>query len=681
MNRSLAIILRALLVAFLVGISLFTASPTSASTINVGCDVNELINAINAANANADADTLELSTGCEYTLTNVDNTDITLGPNGLPVITTDITMNGHGATLTRANDAPAFRLFQITGNAALTLNELTLTGGNPGTDSNRQGISGGAILNHGVLNITNATITNSNSGSGAAFADEAGGAGGNGGAIYNTGICNISDSILTTNSTGNGGNAGGGHANFPDAGNAGDGGAIFNSGTCQLTKSTLLANATGSGGSAMVPAGDGGNGAGIFNTGTLTLNGCLFQENATGTGGQGGGTGKSGSGGAIYNASSGTLNMLLCTLQNNRTADGNIGGHGGSGGNGGALANEGTSNVMQSTLQENSSGNGGGGEGCSCDGGNGGDGGAIFNQGTIGLVASTFNHNHTGNGASANSFYANGNGGNGGALWNKGSASVSNSTFTENNTGAGGQTGSGGKGGAGGAIANGSGTLSLFNVTLQGNGIGTGTLNGVGGNLYNATGTATVNNTILTDAFSGQNCSGTLVDDGGNLRFPKSDSSCVGIFANPKLGPLQDNGGATKTMALALDSPAINAAIDATCPATDQRGIARAQGKRCDSGAFELEAPSAPTLLTPADNKKLAKPEVKLKWQEAERVAYYQVIARMDSLKGKKVVNTQVTTTTLKTLSLESGHWYYWRVKACSKVECSKTSFWRFRIQ
>ena len=45
------------------------------------------------------------------------------------------------------------------------------------------------------------------------------------------------------------------------------------------------------------------------------------------------------------------------------------------------------------------------------------------------------------------------------------------------------------------------------------------------------------------------------------------------------------------THALLPGSPAIDAAADAACPATDQRGVARPQGAHCDVGAFERELP------------------------------------------------------------------------------------------
>jgi len=77
---------------------------------------------------------------------------------------------------------------------------------------------------------------------------------------------------------------------------------------------------------------------------------------------------------------------------------------------------------------------------------------------------------------------------------------------------------------------------------------------------------------------------------------------------DPKLGPLVDNGGPTKTHALLFGSPAIDAGNPQGCTdpqgailATDQRGYARAAGiiigsgsPRCDIGAYEfLAAPVA----------------------------------------------------------------------------------------
>jgi hypothetical protein len=70
---------------------------------------------------------------------------------------------------------------------------------------------------------------------------------------------------------------------------------------------------------------------------------------------------------------------------------------------------------------------------------------------------------------------------------------------------------------------------------------------------------------------------------------------------DPLLGPLQDNGGPTKTHALLAGSPAINAGTPTGCLANtagppltmDQRGARRPfpAGGLCDIGAFEVNPP------------------------------------------------------------------------------------------
>jgi hypothetical protein len=87
---------------------------------------------------------------------------------------------------------------------------------------------------------------------------------------------------------------------------------------------------------------------------------------------------------------------------------------------------------------------------------------------------------------------------------------------------------------------------------------------------------------------SGGNCSGPHADEGGNLQYPGTDCEATIPSADPLLGPLQNNVGPTETMALQPGSAAIDAAVDANCPATDQRGVVRPQGPHCDIGAFEL---------------------------------------------------------------------------------------------
>jgi hypothetical protein len=78
-----------------------------------------------------------------------------------------------------------------------------------------------------------------------------------------------------------------------------------------------------------------------------------------------------------------------------------------------------------------------------------------------------------------------------------------------------------------------------------------------------------------------------------------NDGNCVGdiVVENATavgavIAPLVDNGGPTRTHALLPGSPAIDSSR-ATCPATDQRGVARPQDGNgdgaavCDIGAYE----------------------------------------------------------------------------------------------
>ena len=102
-------------------------------------------------------------------------------------------------------------------------------------------------------------------------------------------------------------------------------------------------------------------------------------------------------------------------------------------------------------------------------------------------------------------------------------------------------------------------------------------------------------NTIIANN-PGGDCSGGVTSLGYNL---DSDGTCglnaTGDKSNvdPKLGPLEDNGGPTPTHALRPGSPAINHIPAEDCEVTtDQRGVPRPQGPRCDIGAFEFRVPA-----------------------------------------------------------------------------------------
>jgi hypothetical protein len=229
------------------------------------------------------------------------------------------------------------------------------------------------------------------------------------------------------------------------------------------------------------------------------------------------------------------------------------------------------------------------------------DGGGIYNSGTLIVSNSTFDGNsargdypgpnfgggiYNNNGAltvSNSTFSSNGAYDGGGGIYNKsGTLTVSNSTFAGNGAA------------RGGAIYNGNGALTVSNSTFAGN-----SAYGGGGSIYNhdsGGAVTTLRNTIVANSPAGANCFGTIADGSGNLTYP--DTTCPGINFIPALGPLQNNGGATKTMALLAGSTAIDRANDVICAAApinnrDQRGVVRPQGFHCDIGAYEVLPPHA----------------------------------------------------------------------------------------
>jgi hypothetical protein len=103
--------------------------------------------------AGAGADVIELGLGLTYTLDAVHNT--TDGPNGLPVISSGITINGSGSTVERDDLAANFRIFHIDTDGDLTLNDLTIRRGD--ADS----FDGGAVHNRGAVVLNSCEVSDS----------------------------------------------------------------------------------------------------------------------------------------------------------------------------------------------------------------------------------------------------------------------------------------------------------------------------------------------------------------------------------------------------------------------------------------------------------------------------------------------------------------------------------------
>ncbi len=356
-------------------------------------------------------------------------------------------------------------------------------------------------------------------------------------------------------------------------GAAGMGGAIFNDrGDLALERVTLLGNvAQGGGGSSSGSSGGGGGGSGGSSSGC-----CLGGDGGGPSGGlggaDGGGGGFGGGGGGAFGFDGGGGGFG----GGGGDSSGGVGsssGRGGFGGGGGGAAV--------------ASGGFGGGDGYGYGGGGLGGGGAIFNlTGTLRLTNTTFYSNSAQGGGSL----GNGGGGLGGAIFNlNGLAILLNSTIASNTV----RVGSGGTPMI---------TASIFSL-------GDGGLDSTATNNDDLAASATLimSNTIVVNTSGGsvdcmiQTINGGSSTSAGTNNLFKNHSGCPPtnlVSSDPNLGPLQDNGGDTQTMALlgsaALDSGA-NSAVRGLN--TDQRGFSRIQNGTVDIGAYEKGTVYLPLII------------------------------------------------------------------------------------
>jgi hypothetical protein len=356
-----------------------------------------------------------------------------------------------------------------------------------------------------------------------------------------------------------------------------NGGGIYNKTHLTVMNSTVAENSA---------VGGFAEGGGISNEGDLTLVNVTISGNTSSRL-------SSGKGGGISNYS-GLINMSLVTLSGNTAGKG-----------GGIYNYGGTISIMNSLLSGNTANN--------VDGG-----GAIYNaQGAVTLTRSTVSDNHV------SPFYE------GGGIFNGGGVATLNimsSTLSGNSAGSGGAISNSSSligneaSFHGGGIMNDvlgaqSGVATVYSTSIvdnvaDSNGDGIGSAGGV----YN-NGTFSMRNTLIAGNRVGvvssipvyDNCWGDIGSYGFNLigawDEDRSSGSCRILggardFLNglSLLGPLQNNGGPTKTIALLPGSNAIDgASIYGGCIDTsggdltaDQRGVVRPKGLRCDVGAYEL---------------------------------------------------------------------------------------------
>jgi CSLREA domain-containing protein len=491
------------------------------------------------------------------------------GPTATPIINSNITIQGYGATLQWVGTGSA-RLFAVgfasittpngvsSGTGSLTLLNVHVTGfqakGGNGADGGGGGLgAGGAIyVQNGNLTIETSTFDSNvaTGGNGGGYYVEAGGGGGLGG--------NGGPGALNGFGEANGGGGGGsrGNGGSGEGGGGGGGGGTVNSGT-------EIETGGGSGGYLC-----GGNG------GDASANGNNGHDAKCAGGGAGGDGGltfipfeplgmQSGANGAYGGGGSGGEDY---------------GGSGGFGAGGGAGSGE-------------SGGSGG-------FGGGGGAGSGIFpwEPGSGGQFG--------GNGAST---IQGGTGGGGAALGgvifsDGGSVLIENSTFANNQlfNGQGGVNGNqkaDNGGAAGGAIFARDGSVTIIDSTISGN-----QADGFGAGLVvysDGSANLRLEDTIIANNGANEcyvSVSGVNLEGAGNLIMSNSPNvnACPGVVvtADPQLGPLQLNSpGITPTMAISTSSSAFNAADPTTSLATDQRGVDRPQDGGFDIGAYEACAP------------------------------------------------------------------------------------------
>ena len=473
---------------------------------------------------------------------NCGSNPLTITVSSEKVIAANTVIDGltNGKAVITLSGGSSRRIFNMQGNIQFTVKNLTLANGKTSDQGAAINNSGG-----GTLSVSNTKFNNNISTKVSAFGAEAGG-----GAISSgpRGTVTISNSTFTGNKA-----------------SAGVGGAIkiLNS-DLTVTNSTFTNNSAlnstiGNGGAIYIDGAKGDNGKITIRGSTFTNNtataygGALFNniynnnqtlvENSTFSGNTVGG-GQNGQGAAIWSTGDPVLGGGIWTVNANKT----------------------TLTVSNTTIANNTASQ---------------QGGGIWlgrHPNGINISSTTLSGN-----TATNS--------NGGAIavGDNGKLNITNSTISGNQVKGAYSMGAG--------IAAVSGQTTITNTTIANN-----TASWQGGGII-TTVPMTLKNTIVANNIAKNggnpwnvkhNCTGPVTDGGKNIQFtslnPNSKECGAAIpMVNPKLGALANNGGSTQTMALLAGSPAINAGINAGCPATDQRGVTRPQGSVCDIGAFEFK--------------------------------------------------------------------------------------------
>ncbi len=316
------------------------------------------------------------------------------------------------------------------------------------------------------------------------------------------------------------------------------------------------------------------DGAGIVNFGNLTLTNSIVISNAAGT-----------AGGGISSGFGAMLTLANVKISNNIALNQE----------GGGIRNDGTAVLNNVVLDNNQASTLGGG---------------FADFGTVTFISVTVRNNRANQGGGIwndslapismtnSSVISNTSGG----IVSNGPLTISNSAILSNTSNYG-----------GGIYAGGSVTATLTNVTLSHNMAGTGGAiyvfsPVVMNNVTIAFNTGITNTggiygspTLLANSIIAYNVGGNCgIGLPGSTYSLDSEDSCGFTLpgnitnTNPLLAPLANYGGPTLIHGLYVGSPAINAGNPvapgsslSACAVTDQRGVSRPVGPRCDIGAFE----------------------------------------------------------------------------------------------
>ncbi len=643
--------LTALITMLIVGVSLQQRARTAGSTIHVTttspgiandgkCSLQEAIYAANfdsgvapsawdplilfdtTCEAGSGDDVIELEAGATYTMTApVDDPYNPTGPTATPIVLSNITIEGNGAKLVRANPGrdftglPNFRAFAVGNRPFVTCVSFPLIEACVEDSDTTMPIPGDG---KGKLTLKNLFIKGFTA-KGGNGASGGGGGLGAGGAIY---VLQAGLDVQNTTFQDNGAGGGNGSANVNATGGGGGGGLGGNGGA----KGVAPFHGGGGGGGSRGDGGQGGHyslgghgggGGGTVGDGHNGFNEDDYHPEADNSeggfrcGGAGGVTdigigsddgdhaycpGGGGGGGESYRPIVGFVGHgdggagLYGGGGGGGGYDGGSGGHGGFGGGGGggtSCCNNGPLYPFSPDGGDGGFGGGGGsGHGGYLEDGDAGDGGSFAGNG---------GQDHGGGGA-----------GLGGAIFgHRATIDVRNSTFVGNFAVrglAGGTTARNG-GDAGGAIFVVDGALTVTNATLAYNET---TGEGAGIVLYHSSETDsasfTLRNTIISNSAPAVRECALRGDDLGEVTKQGSgnlitfNNGCPGNIAtspaDPALGPLQINSpGNTPTMAIGIDSSARDTGDDAYCSVADQRGVPRADLAPCDIGAYEFSEP------------------------------------------------------------------------------------------